>query len=178
MTTLLGILDIAGAKDEIGKDMARNMADKIIIPWSRDNHKGVVNVKGYFRLKEYQFYDAMDYEHMEEMPEKINFIFDASGKYFERDFGIDYISRENKIVLPNQPNENLTSIALGKNPTKNLVYLIIGAGEDIMPGRIVRMWGNVDIPEDKPILYGWIPRGSEKFKGHIEILIPKNLTYP
>jgi hypothetical protein len=191
MTTLLDILDTAEMLssgkiaphidgdyytkciriDEDVRTILAKIVGKVFRQWDL-NEFPLIRVKANYKT----FF--MDYENTQKLPKKKQLSFDQTGDNYDRYFGKQYAGSENKIVLPNQPNENLTSIALGKNPKEeNLVYLIIEAGKDIKPGRIIRMKGNVDITKDKPILYGWIPSKSQRFKGHIEILIPKSLEY-
>ena len=181
MTTLLGILDTAGAKDEIGKDMAKDMVKKLIKPWSEEFHTEFVRLglrtrRAEFKNLGYNLYDSMDYEPMEQMPEERNFDFRQSLVDFGRYFS-DNLSKLPEIVLPGQPDENLTSIVLGKRPiwtpkgqdttAEDSVYLCIGSG-DKRPAKMHALRGNEEV--STPILYALMGN-------HIQILIPNNLSY-
>jgi hypothetical protein len=162
--------------------IARSKLDGLIMPWSEEFYTEFIKIglrthRAEFKKLGYNVYDSMDYEHMEEMPEKINFIFDPTSKDYRRYFTGD-LHREPEIMLPGQPNENLTSIVIGKRPVwtpkgkdtpiEDSVYIYIESGAARVPTRIHAVKGNETV--NIPILYSSI-------NGHIQILVPKNLTY-
>jgi len=126
---------------------------------------GYTNYKNELKNSGYRTYDSMDYEHMEELPENPKFIFDSSGQYFERYFGIDHLER--KVEIPHQSNEELTTLVLGKNPTEENIAYVVAASRGML-NRVKAVKGNEHIK--MPILYTSI-------KQHIEIIIPLNLAY-
>lgn len=178
MVKLLDILKINNPKE------AERIASDIFKSWSKERFSkerlelfefGFTTYKKELEELGYGTYYGMDYEHMEEMPEKINFIFDTSGEDYGNYF-TDDLYKAPKIVLPGQPDENLTSIVLGKRSVwtpkeqdetiEDSVYICMQWGARIGQHHAVK--GNE--PVNIPILYGSI-------KEHIQILIPNNLAY-
>ena len=172
MTTLLDLIDSAGSDVEFAEDVVNNIASRLISRW----------VPGKFsldRLKsKYRVFATMNYDKMRELPENRNYIFNQTSN-LEEYFGIESLKGKN--ILSDQPDEELASIVLGKS-AEDLAFIYIESGATKMPGRIKAVKGNVTVSEEIPILYGWIPYPEKstlrtKFEGHIEILVPLNLTY-
>ncbi len=161
MATLLEILEATEAKSK-----AISMANKLFKPWeqSPDFLPELINHK--LRQSGYRTFDTMDYIHMVKMPKNPNFIFDPSGEFFERYFGIDHLGE--KIKIPGYYNENLVSIVIGKGHAENSAYILIASGAAGIHSRIKAVKGNEQV--SVPILYASI-------KGHIEIILPNNLVY-
>ena len=168
MTKLLEILGLMEVGDKvIRKDaemMASKMANNSIMPWKSSPEIQPEFIKFKLKRAEYRTIDSMDYRNMEELPENPKFIFDPSGEYFERYFGIT--SLERKIEIPYQPSEDLVTIIVGRSPFENAAYMVAASRGTL--DRIKAVKG--DEPVNIPILYASI-------KGHIEILLPLNLVY-
>ena len=170
---IIGLMEVSGDynRRKHARQKAKEKFRKYIRPWNPDEFILGKIPLGYREL-------SMDYGNMEKLPEETERVFDLSGRYFGLFFKLDYnLDEIFKKVLLNKPNEELTSIVIGKRP-EDLVYIAIVSGYKKMLGRIKALKGDEDI--NKPIYYGWIPykEGSpmmEKYKGHIELLVPKNL---